>query len=205
MHAQSGDNKPPAKSPFSIFDDQLRFLLSWVSNPLKVGSVTPSGKPLATAMAAEVDPTIPGPVIELGPGTGPVTEALIERGFDPSRIIALEYDADFAGRLRKRFPGITVVHGDAYDLSENSSAHMTEKACAVISSLPLFTEAPEKRIALLNAAFDIMQDNAPFVQFTYAPVSPIPREHAAISSSVSDWILLNVPPARVWTYRRTTA
>jgi phosphatidylethanolamine/phosphatidyl-N-methylethanolamine N-methyltransferase len=190
------------KRPFRMFDDQLRFLLGWVSNPLKVGSVTPSGKPLATAMAAEVDPNIPGPVIELGPGTGPVTEALLARGFDPSRIIALEYDEDFAARLQKRFPGIHVIHGDAYNISD---VHMTEKACAVISSLPLFTEPSEKRIALLNAAFDLMQDNAPFVQFTYAPVSPMPRERITASANASDWILLNVPPARVWTYRRIPA
>lgn len=202
MHSQSDNTTRRNKSPLRILDDQLRFLLTWVTNPLKTGAVTPSGKPLATAMAAEIDPAIPGPVIELGPGTGPVTEALIERGFDPSRIIALEYDEDFAERLRKRFPGITVVHGDAYSISENFGAHMNEKACAVLSSLPLFNEPAERRIALLNAAFDIMHDGAPFVQFSYAPVSPIPRDTTSMEASVSEWIFLNVPPARVWTYRR---
>lgn len=190
------------KSPLRILDDQLRFLLSWVGNPLKVGAVAPSGKALATEMAAQVDPSIPGAVIELGPGTGPVTEALLERGILPERIIALEYDADFASRLQKRFPGIAVIHGDAFDLSAKMNVLMDEKACAVISSLPLFNESSEKRIALLNAAFELLCDDGPFVQFTYAPVSPMPRDLIPVRVSVSDWILKNVPPARVWTYRR---
>ena len=134
-----------------------------------------------------------------------MTEALIERGIDPARIVALEYNAEFAGRLRARFPGITVIHGDAFNLAQEFGAKFKEKACAVISSLPLFTEPAEKRIALLNAAFDLMHDDAPFVQFSYAPVSPIPREKVNVETSVSDWILLNVPPARVWTYRRGKA
>jgi phosphatidylethanolamine/phosphatidyl-N-methylethanolamine N-methyltransferase len=202
MPLSSDNHRRRSKSPLRMLDEQLRFLLSWVSNPLKVGAVTPSGKPLASAMAAEVDPAIPGPVIELGPGTGPVTEALIERGFEPSRIIALEYDAEFAERLRKKFPGITVINGDAFNLSQEFGDKFTEKACAVISSLPLVTEPAEKRLALLNAAFELMQENAPFVQFTYAPMAPIPRDRAYIAATASDWILMNVPPARVWTYRR---
>jgi phosphatidylethanolamine/phosphatidyl-N-methylethanolamine N-methyltransferase len=193
------------KRSFQALDDQLRFLLTWVGNPLKTGAVTPSGKALASAMAAEVNPAISGPVIELGPGTGPVTEALIARGIEASRIIALEYDSEFAERLQKRFSGITVIHGDAYNLSDKVTALTSEKACAIISSLPLFTESVEKRIALLTAAFELMQDDAPFVQFSYAPLSPIPRERMNVSATVSDWILLNVPPARVWTYRKGKA
>ncbi len=193
------------KSSLRLLDDQLRFLLTWIGNPLKTGAVAPSGKVLAKAMAAEVDPSVPGPIVELGPGTGPVTDALIERGIEASRIIALEYNSEFAELLQERYPGIQVVRGDAYDLPGTVGILMKEKACAVISSLPLISEAAEKRIALLHAAFDIMQDGAPFVQFSYAPVSPIPRDGLAITSSVSDWILMNVPPARVWTYRKAVS
>ncbi|MGB6652455.1 MAG: hypothetical protein WBE64_09845, partial [Xanthobacteraceae bacterium] len=58
-------------------DDEVRFLRSWIERPLTVGAVTPSGKILARAMARYVDPKSTGPVVELGPGTGPVTEALV--------------------------------------------------------------------------------------------------------------------------------
>lgn len=185
-----------------LLDDQLRFLLSWVGNPMKMGAVVPSGKALAYAMAAQVDPLSSGLIIELGPGTGPVTEALIEGGIAQERIVALEYNAEFASRLQKRYPRITVVHGDAYDLPARLHKITADKASAVLSSLPLFNDPPAKRIELLRAAFDLLEENAPFVQFTYSFSSPIPRDLLPVQASVSDWVLKNVPPARVWTYRR---
>lgn len=185
-----------------LLDDQLRFLLSWVGNPMKIGAVAPSGKALAGAMAAEIDASSAGPIIELGPGTGPVTEALIERGIGEERIVALEYNGEFAARLQKRFPKLTVIHGDAFDLAAKVEKITSEKASAVISSLPLFNEPPAKRVQLLQAAFDLLEENGPFVQFTYSFNSPIPRDLIPVRTDVSEWILKNVPPARVWTYRR---
>ncbi len=191
-----------AKPKLRALEDQLRFLLSWASNPKKMGAVAPSGKVLAATMAAGVDLTSQGPVIELGPGTGPVTKALLMRGIEPSRIVALEYDGELADRLRKRYPGITVIHGDAYDLSAQLAKVTSEKASAIISSLPLFNEPSAKRVELLRAAFDLLAPDAPFVQFTYSFVSPIPLDDMPMRADKSEWILKNVPPARVWTYRQ---
>ena len=76
-------------------DDEVRFIRSWIEKPLSIGAVTPSGKVLARTMARYIDPAVPGPVIELGPGTGPVTEALVEQGIDPARLVLLEYNPEF--------------------------------------------------------------------------------------------------------------
>lgn len=192
--------KRPAQ--FRALDDQVRFLRNWLENPLKTGAVAPSSKHLARAMAAEVDPALPGPVIELGPGTGAMTEALIARGVAPERIIAIEFSHDFVPLLAKRFPGATILQGDAYALKEKVRAISDEKACAVVSSLPLFTEPPARRIRMVTDAFDMMHPGAPFIQFSYALVSPVPRTIAGMKVHISEWILKNVPPARVWTYRR---
>src|ERR1700719_3119757 len=97
-------------------DDGVRFIRSWIEKPLSIGAVTPSSRGLARAMAAYVDPNTKGPVIELGPGTGPVTEALVTQGIDPARLILVEFDPTFCRLLRKRYPAATVVHGDAYGL-----------------------------------------------------------------------------------------
>ena len=96
--------------------DQLRFLKGLAARPRMTGAIAPSGPALAKAMASHVDPDEDLPVIELGPGTGVVTKALIERGVAPERIIAIEYSPDFCRLLAERFPGITVIRGDAYDL-----------------------------------------------------------------------------------------
>ncbi len=98
-------------------DDEVRFIGSWIKKPFAVGSVTPSGKVLARNMARYVDPDCEGPVIELGPGTGPVTEALIEHGVHPSRLVLVEFNPVFCQLLRQRFPEATVIQGDAYRLA----------------------------------------------------------------------------------------
>lgn len=185
-------------------EDEARFLRSWFERPLVTGAVTPSGKMLARTMASYVDPRVSGPVIELGPGTGPVTEALIRRGVEQERLILVEYNPDFCKLLQKRFPRATIIRGDAYNIRETFGTMLTEKAAAMVSSLPLFTKPLEQRLDLLNAAHEMMHLSAPFVQFTYAVVPPIPArcDAGTYTASRSNRVWLNLPPARVWVYRR---
>ena len=183
-------------------DDEMRFIRSWIEKPLSIGAVTPSGKVLARTMASFVDPSIPGPVIELGPGTGPVTEALVEQGVDPSRLVLVEFNPEFCRLLRTRYPEATVVRGDAYALHRVFGRVLSEPAAAIVSGLPLVTKPLKTRVRLLREAFRLMQPNAPFVQFTYAVVPPIPRALAGVTTEASERIWMNVPPARVWVYRK---
>jgi phosphatidylethanolamine/phosphatidyl-N-methylethanolamine N-methyltransferase len=183
-------------------DDEMRFIRSWIEKPLSIGAVTPSGKVLARTMASFVDPSVPGPVIELGPGTGPVTEALVEQGVDPSRLVLVEFNPEFCRLLRTRYPQATVVRGDAYALHRVFGRVLSEPAAAIVSGLPLVTKPLKTRVRLLREAFRLMQPNAPFVQFTYAVVPPIPRALAGVTTEASERIWMNVPPARVWVYRK---
>ncbi|GBU17395.1 MULTISPECIES: phospholipid methyltransferase [Methylobacterium] len=187
-----------------VRDDEARFLKSWLERPLVTGAVTPSGRLLARTMASYVDPRRDGPIIELGPGTGPVTEAMIRRGVEEDRLVLVEFNPDFCALLRRRFPRATVVPGDAYDIRRTVGSLLGEPAAATVSSLPLFTKPLEQRLDLLNAAHDLMSPGAPFVQFTYAVVPPIPARCAqgSYTASGSNRVWLNLPPARVWVYRR---
>ncbi|MCZ8375445.1 MAG: phospholipid methyltransferase [Beijerinckiaceae bacterium] len=181
--------------------DEARFLKSWFDRPLITGAVSPSGKQLARTMARYVDVTVPGPVIELGPGTGPVTEALIRHGVAEERLILVEFNPDFCRLLHKRFPKATIIEGDAYRLQATLGPLM-ERAAAVVSSLPLFTRPEIQRTNLLQTSFKLMQPGAPFIQFTYATVSPIPLRNRDFDVEVSPRVWLNLPPARVWVYRK---
>lgn len=183
--------------------DEARFIKSWIDDPGRTGSVTPSSPFLARRMASFVDPSVPGPVIEIGPGTGPVTEALIERGIDESRLVLVEYSPEFCKLLRERFPRATVIEGDAYALSKTLEGHLGEKAIAVVSSLPLFNQPPAMRSALARDAFGLLVEGAPFIQFTYSVTSPVPRKGSGLKAFSSDWVLRNIPPARVWVYRQS--
>jgi phosphatidylethanolamine/phosphatidyl-N-methylethanolamine N-methyltransferase len=186
----------------SRFDDEFRFFRSWIEKPLTVGAVAPSGKALARMMAGYVDPAIPGPIVELGPGTGPVTEALIARGIDPARLNLVEFDPTFCAHLRRRFPGVHVIQGDAYNLRQTLANLLPEPAAAFVSGLPLFNKPLKMRLSLLDQAFAMMRTDAPFVQFTYHAISPIPRSHGNIRAEASDRVWRNFPPARVWVYRK---
>src|SRR5580693_5055047 len=96
--------------------DSARFLKSLVATPRLTGAVAPSGRALARAMAAAIGAPAQGLVIELGPGTGPVTRSLIEAGLPPERMVLVEYDAAFCRMLESRFRDVHVIQGDAYDL-----------------------------------------------------------------------------------------
>lgn len=183
-------------------DDEVRFIRSWIERPLSIGAVTPSSKMLARAMARYVDPHSDGPVVELGPGTGPVTAALVEAGVDPSRLVLVEFNPAFCRILRARYPDATLVQGDAYSMRRLLETLLVEPAAAVVSGLPLVTKPMRQRIRLIRDAFDLMLPGAPFVQFTYSVASPLPRQLSGFSVEASERIWMNIPPARVWVYRK---
>ena len=189
------------RKPDIRLDDEARFLRSWLTNPLKTGAVSPSGKDLARAMAEPVDLSIPGDIVELGPGTGPVTEALLARGVAPERLIVIEFNSDFCTLLRKRFPGLRVIQGDAYAIGDTLAGHVAGPLAAVVSSLPLITRPDAERLRLMRDALALMHPDAPFVQFTYGPTSPVPLKAMPLRAEPSRRIWMNLPPARVWTYR----
>ncbi len=184
-------------------DDEVRFIRSWIERPLSIGAVTPSGKMLARTMARYVDPNSTGPVVELGPGTGPVTEALVEAGVDPARLVLVEFNPTFCLLLRKRFPEATLVQGDAYSMRRLLESLLLQPAAAVVSGLPLITKPIKMRLRLIRDAFDLMVPGAPFVQFTYSVASPLPKRLGGFTAEASERIWMNIPPARVWVYRKS--
>jgi phosphatidylethanolamine/phosphatidyl-N-methylethanolamine N-methyltransferase len=188
--------KPPR------LDDEVRFLRSWIEKPLHMGAVMPSGRLLARTMARYVDIDATGPVIELGPGTGAITSALIARGVDQKRLVLVEFNPGFCALLRERYPLAKVVQGDAYRLRDSLWDVLEEPATAVVSGLPLVTKPMLTRMKLIRDAFNLLEPNAPFVQFTYSVAPPIPKTLPGVVTEASERIWMNVPPARVWVYRK---
>jgi phosphatidylethanolamine/phosphatidyl-N-methylethanolamine N-methyltransferase len=154
-------------------------------------------------MAAAVGPPPHGLIVELGPGTGPVTRSLFEAGVARERLVLIECDPGFCKLLRQRFAPAKIIHGDAYDLPRSLSELSGQPIAAIVSSLPLLNQPPERREKLIGDAFRLMGPTGLFVQFTYGLQSPIPlgacaNRYAAVRSRP---ILLNLPTAFVWTYR----
>ncbi|MCF8470047.1 MAG: methyltransferase [Parvibaculum sp.] len=188
------------KKPLRL-DDEVRFLRSWIEKPLHMGAVMPSSKVLARTVARYVDPHSDGPVIELGPGTGAITDALIVHGVAEKRLVLVEYDPGFCALLRERYPQATVIQGDAYNLDQ-TLADWKEPAAAMVSGLPLVTKPMLVRLKLMRDAFLKMEAGAPFIQFTYSVAPPIPKSLPGIHTQASERVWMNLPPARVWVYRK---
>ena len=167
-----------------------------------MGAVMPSGRLLARTMAQYVDKDGEGPVVELGPGTGAITSALIDRGVDPRRLVLVEYNPGFCALLRDRYPQAKVVQGDAYRLRDTLWNVLSAPASAMVSGLPLVTKPMLTRVKLIRDAFASLAPKAPFVQFTYSVVPPIPKSLPGVSTEASERIWMNLPPARVWVYRK---
>jgi phosphatidylethanolamine/phosphatidyl-N-methylethanolamine N-methyltransferase len=183
-------------------DDEVRFLRSWIEKPLHMGAVMPSGRPLARTMAQYVDVDDRGPVVELGPGTGAITSALIDRGIEQKRLVLVEYNPGFCALLRDRYPQARIVQGDAYRLRDTLWNVLSMPASAVVSGLPLVTKPMLTRVRLIRDSFAALAPHAPFIQFTYSVVPPIPKSLPGVSTEASERIWMNLPPARVWVYRK---
>jgi phosphatidylethanolamine/phosphatidyl-N-methylethanolamine N-methyltransferase len=181
--------------------EHLNFLRGMIANPRGVGAIAPSSPDLGDAIAAQIDPDRPGPVLELGPGSGAVTRGILRRGIAPQRLTVIEWDAEFADLIRAQCPGVNVIQGDAFALGQTLAGHVTEPCAAVVSCLPLLNFPQEQRQALVNAALDRMRPGGPLIQFSYGlrkPAAPPP----GVTVTMAALVWKNLPPARVWVYRR---
>jgi phosphatidylethanolamine/phosphatidyl-N-methylethanolamine N-methyltransferase len=180
-------------------DETYTFFRAWLRDPLRVAAVLPSGRALASAITAEISSDT-GPVIELGPGMGSFTRALIERGVPPERLALVEFNSDFAVKLQHLFPGSRILWMDASRLRD-IELFGGEPAGAVVSGLPLLAMPARKVIAILDAAFAHLRADGAFYQFTYGPSCPVPRpllDRLGLKATRIGRALANVPPAAVY-------
>ncbi|MBY3379038.1 class I SAM-dependent methyltransferase [Rhizobium laguerreae] len=182
--------------------DRRRFLLAWLRAPLRIASITPSGPRLAGLMTKEISP-LTGPVLELGPGTGVFTAALLERGIAERDLTLVEYERDFATLLQGRYPDARVLWVDVRQMWK--TALSGSFFGGVVSGLPLLAMRPEDVRTLLEGCFSNLRPHGAFYQFTYGPKCPVPVEILDSLDLVATrigWTLRNIPPAAVYRISR---
>jgi phosphatidylethanolamine/phosphatidyl-N-methylethanolamine N-methyltransferase len=193
-----------AKRFLATLNDTTLFLQEWLANPRRTGSVVPSSKRLAAAMARWLPASPESYVLELGPGTGIVTEALLQRGLREEKLIAIENNPKLAQLLRERFPRACIITGDAWRLDEllRNRLEPIESVGAVISSLPLLNFSEEQAEALAQKIRAVLEPQGNWVQFTYRIHKLRPRGASSFRLHASKIVWLNLPPARVSVFRK---
>ena len=184
------------------FDEELRFFKGWIDKPRAVGSIVPTSGVTARKMASVVDISSGLPVLELGPGTGVITKAILEAGVKPQMLWSIEYSADFVAHLRSRYPAVNIVHGDAFNLDETLGAQRGATFDSVVSGVPLLNFPVAQRVAYLEDLLRRIPPGRPVVQLTYGPMSPVPPGRGDYTVERFDFILRNIPPTQLWIYRR---
>ncbi len=174
----------------------VNFLKEWSHAPARMGMVCPSGKRLTRAMASHV-PQGDGLVVELGAGTGVVTQALLESGVHPERLVVLELASGMVDVLRMRFPGIRIIQGDAAELSRYTENKPID---CIVSSLPLVSLPKPVQDAITDEIHAHL-GNGLLIQYTssFAPQHALDRANFRRISAKRVW--LNIPPASVMCFR----
>ncbi|MFQ5628854.1 MAG: class I SAM-dependent methyltransferase [bacterium] len=184
------------------------FLKELILNPRNIGAACPSSKKLAKRIASFVPLANDGYVVELGAGTGVVTAALLEHGIHPNRLIAVEKSKHLVELLRKKFPQITIIHGDAAALSSLLLTTLNFNILpitTIVSSLPL-RSLPQHVVKQISQQIEqIITLNGRLIQFTYdIRPSKSPSFHM-LTNSQSKMVWRNLPPARIHFYQKTTS
>ena len=185
--------------PLDGFSEKLAFLRGLIDNPAGVSALFPSSSATAQAMAAQI-PSNEGQVLELGPGTGAITQAIIARGIAASRIVAVEHDPGFADLLNARFGGLYVLRGDALNL-KTVLGTPRRSYTAVVSGLPLINFPMKTRRAVIEDGLARVRPGGPFIQISYRG-TPAMAESDDIQVRCAAFVWRNLPPGYVWVYRR---
>lgn len=184
---------------------RITFLRGWTRDPKAVGLPFASSSWTAKRLAqTALKAAIPGggPVLELGAGTGPVTQALIEAGCPPEQIIVVEQDSELCRTLKQRLAGVRVLQGNALAMGDIRKKASVQSVSVVLSGLPMRVIAPEAAARCYSAAFALMPPGGSIIQYTYGFRSPVGAEEMPeLDATFVGRELRNVPPMGIWSYR----
>jgi phosphatidylethanolamine/phosphatidyl-N-methylethanolamine N-methyltransferase len=187
------------------FDDELKFFKGWIDRPKSVGSIVPTSSVTARRMASVINPESGLPVLEVGPGTGVITRAILATGLPAAKLHLVEYSPEFVRHLRRSFPGVNVIEGDAFDIREALGPDAPILFDSIVSGVPLLNFPVPQRVAYVESLLDLIPPGRPIMQLTYGPKSPAPPGLGSYTVEKFDFIIRNIPPTLLWVYRRGKA
>jgi len=174
---------------------------NYLQHPLQMGALFPSSSALSSLMVRHINPDTHGLILELGPGTGSFTRALLRRGIPEGKLVLLEQSPDFTTLLQNSFPDATVICGNAKDLAAIIRPLGVKEFNEIVSGLPLNAIGNELRQTICDEGFKLLRLGGSFAQVSYLPRCSIPNNIITTHSAKKIYCgiaLRNIPPGFVW-------
>jgi phosphatidylethanolamine/phosphatidyl-N-methylethanolamine N-methyltransferase len=187
------------------YKNHLSFILTWIRSPRSIGAVIPSSKALSKAMAAQIELSARGDLVEIGAGTGVVTKEVLARLAGQKKLLVIERNEHFFNILHKIFPTTHLINDDAQNLMQILADQNITEVNAIISSLPLLSLPATIRGNIIAAMAQAIGENGRIIQFTYGLNSPIPQEllvQNQLKGECKKLVICNIPPAKIWVYQK---
>ncbi len=149
------------------------FLSKFLRHGTRIASLAPSSPWLSRATVHNIDWQSAQVIVELGAGTGPITQVLAEKAAAHTRVIVLELDKDFSRLLRERFGHLDhfeVIEGDCRDLAGMLADRGIERADYVVSGLPVPSFPRELQANLFRVVRDVLAPAGSYNQITEMPL-----------------------------------
>lgn len=186
---------------FTFWGNDIKFIVSFISNPSSTGAIKPSSNQLAKYMVEQVPPD--AVVLELGAGTGPFTEELNKK-IPRENLYIVENNPEFYKVLKRKFPQHNLLLLDAQELHLKLPKSAIGRITHIVSGLPFRSLPKEVADNIIKSLQKVVRSDAIMVQFTYFPQKPLSKLHEAtlrVKGKFYKSALINIPPAHVWIYK----
>lgn len=191
----------PTKLPIDL-DNRLAFLRAFMRSPRRVASIMPSSRFLERRLVELSAARKAKTVVELGPGTGGTTRAILRAMPAHARLLCIEIDPQLHRLLRRIEDPRLIAHlGSAEQLREALTAHGLPAPDVIISGIPFSTMAPTIARRIVDGLSAVLAHEGYFVAYQLrdrvAQLCGPPLELTSV-----DLELLNVPPMRVFRWQK---
>ena len=182
--------------------DKRRFFVELLRRPREIGAILPSSRFLEHRLVRQASASTAKVIVELGPGTGGTTRALLASMPADGRLLAIELNPKFARSLRTiDDPRLVVCEGTAVDLHKFLKEHGLSRPNAVVSGIPFSTLPPPSAHAVMAAVYDTLAPDGRFVAYQIRnKVHSLGRTHFGRGQVQTE--LRNIPPVRVYTWTK---
>jgi len=184
-------------------DHALAFFRGFLQRPREVGSIIPSSRFMEKRIVKNADLANARVAVELGPGTGGTTRALLRHLQPDARLLAIEINPDFVRLLERSLDDerLIVHEGSAADIPDALETYGLPRPDVILSGIPFSTMDRRLGSAILRSVYDALPSGGRFVAYQFRDrVETLGRDVFGRARVQRE--LLNVPPMRVYTWRR---